>query len=282
MNNVIFQKMFFLVVLYVSSISAFAASSNCHSDQCKEKIKELRQYAFNGSPKAQLVLGLTYLYGDGIEKNPQQAAKFIKKAARKKIPMAIMLLSDLYAKGIGVAQDTKKAKALLKKASDMGHAPAMFQLAMSTFNIDTTKAESEEVSLLTKSANLDYKPAMYLLAKMYDGGIVVPQNLDAALSLYEELSFFDYKDSQQLFDKRKQYSNTFEQQTDMEVITITGQKWHVEMFLDGVLAQVKDAKSPYDRHPATGSHIRGTTCGKFSSRGCRVIKEKDELRKLVK
>lgn len=281
MNNVMFRTMLLLITLSISSLITIAAESeHCSSEQCRKKIKDIRQYAFNGSPKAQLILGLAYRYGDGIEKNHQQAAKFIKKAAKNKMPAAIMHLSDLYSQGIGVSQDTHHAKSLLKKASDMNYAPAMFQLSMSTFDLATTTAESEEVLLLTKSASLDYEPAMYLLAKMYDSGTVIPQDLDAALALYEKLSVANYKDSTQLFDDKKQYSSTFAQQTDIEVITVVGVKWDVDMFLDDVLIEVKDEKSPFDRHPATGSHIRGTTCGLHNSRGCRTAREKDEMKNL--
>lgn len=268
----------FKIILFLISLTPFTAiSSQFNSGECRQKMSEVRQYAFNGSPKAQLILGLAYLYGHCIEQDDEQAAKFIKKAARKKIPLAMMYLSNFYSKGIGVSQDTERAKSLLRKTSDMNHAPAMFQLAMSTFNIETTKEESEAVSLLKKSAKMDYKPAMYLLAKMHDSGTVIPQDLNSALILYEKLSTSDYKDSAQLFNDRKQYSDTFEEQEYIEVITVVGAKWDVDMLLDSVLMDSKSINSSFDRHPATGSHIRGTTCGLQGSRGCKVL-DQDTLK----
>ena len=69
------------------------------------------------------------LRGDGVERDPEAAVEWYRKAAEQGLPEAQTALGDLYARGIGVAADPEAARAWYEKAAAQGHAPAQAKLA---------------------------------------------------------------------------------------------------------------------------------------------------------
>ena len=58
-----------------------------------------------GNPLPQYYLGIMYLKGQGVEKNYEEAGKWLRKAAENRLPNAKYHLAELYTEGQGVPRD---------------------------------------------------------------------------------------------------------------------------------------------------------------------------------
>ncbi len=76
----------------------------------------VRPRAERGVPRAETLLGVMYLRGQGAPQNYQVAAKWFKAAANANEPAAQYFLGQLYDRGLGVAQDFVLAEAWLELA----------------------------------------------------------------------------------------------------------------------------------------------------------------------
>jgi uncharacterized protein len=106
---------------------------------------------------------VTYLLGICYHKNKdyQSAVKWLTEAVNVKFPPAILQLAHCYQSGTGVVRDDSKAIELYTQAANSGSAPAMLVLG----NLSTT--EQSAMDWYTKAANLNYRPAINKLYKIY-------------------------------------------------------------------------------------------------------------------
>ena len=74
-------------------------------------------------------LGLTYLYGRGVEKDYQKAFKYFHLAADQGWVDGQLQLGTMYFSGLGVRRDYKMAIKYFNLASQSGHVLAYFNLA---------------------------------------------------------------------------------------------------------------------------------------------------------
>ena len=86
------------------------------------------QLAEQGDGEAQFSLGLMYDTGDRVERNPEQAVHWFKKAAEAGIAGACLYLGMKYAFGAGVNQDRAEAKYWYEQAAVGGWPQAAFLL----------------------------------------------------------------------------------------------------------------------------------------------------------
>ncbi len=77
-----------------------------------------------GEPEAQYMVANMYEKGEGVEKDPKEAAMWYEKAADQGHPYSMYKLADMYEKGEGVAKDDAKAAEWFKKAAESGAAKA--------------------------------------------------------------------------------------------------------------------------------------------------------------
>jgi TPR repeat protein len=82
-----------------------------------------------GSAEAQFDLGNRYLYGNGVEADPFEAARWFRIAADQDNNNAQYNLGVMYMQGTGVIADFNEALKLFQRAADQGDAPAQFTLA---------------------------------------------------------------------------------------------------------------------------------------------------------
>ena len=73
---------------------------------------------------AQYFLGRMYADGRGVEKSPEEAAKWFRKAAEKGVKEAQFHLGGLYERGEGVPQDYEYAYAWYSVADKLGNSRA--------------------------------------------------------------------------------------------------------------------------------------------------------------
>ena len=92
-------------------------------------LRELTPDAETGDAKAQYFMGLLYVHGYGVAKDPSTAAQWFRKAADQGNVEAQFDLGHLYRKGAGVPQDDAKAVAWWRKAAESGDTFAQSSLA---------------------------------------------------------------------------------------------------------------------------------------------------------
>ena len=113
--------------LSLSSMNAWAA--------CYDKTKApsvnyttCKQAAEQGTAMSQYHLGQMYRDGDGVAKNPQEAATWYRKAAEQGNMLAQYNLAWMYDSGEGIPQDLVEAIKWYGKAAEQGDKYAPFNL----------------------------------------------------------------------------------------------------------------------------------------------------------
>jgi hypothetical protein len=104
--------------------------TNTSSPSSKPDIGLIKAKAEIGNARAQAVLGLDYLGGDGVPKDSAQAFYWFKKAAEQGDACGEGGVGTAYINGEGVAKDGKEAFKWFKKAADQGFFPAQDQLGV--------------------------------------------------------------------------------------------------------------------------------------------------------
>ncbi len=257
----------------------------CTSDKCVGLFNKLKKYARNGHPKAQLLMGAAYLSGDIIEYSPKKAAKNLKKALNAGSPRAAWMLSHLYASGIGTEIDKERSVELLNFAIKKGFIPAMYQQAINLLDVhsdqDDNQSNKRSINLLEQAAEKNFKPAIFLLAKMYEQGVVLEKSPIKAVQSYQKLSASNFKDSkamiQRILQKNADNSDLHNALLtnihEIEVIEVYGKKWDLEAKLDFELLKMKRS-GLYDGKSAF-SHIKGKTCNNSAANCLSISAEED-------
>jgi uncharacterized protein len=136
------SKLFVVLAVLAFGIMGCASSIN---------VSELKKRAEAGDISAQNDLGYAYKTGSGVEKNPEEAIKWIRRAADAGSPMAQRNLGLIYVQGYGVPQDYQKAR-----------------------------------EWFLKSANQDFPNAYGQIGGLYQNGRGVPVDLAEAAQWYEK------------------------------------------------------------------------------------------------
>lgn len=148
-------------------------------------LDRLTQAANSGNAKAELIVGLKYLDGDGVPANEAEAAKWLTKAAEAGEPVAEYRLGTLYERGRGVPADAAKAARWYQAAANLGSRKAMHNLAVAYAEGAGMKKDYTEASRwFLKAANLGLSDSQFNLAVLYERGLGVPQNLVDAFKWY--------------------------------------------------------------------------------------------------
>jgi TPR repeat protein len=83
-------------------------------------IEELRRSAEAGSVVAQSVLGISYLWGYDVERDYEQAFKWLTEASSQGAPRALVNLGTMYEHGLGRSVDIDAACALYEQGARAG------------------------------------------------------------------------------------------------------------------------------------------------------------------
>ena len=92
-------------------------------------IETLKRAAAAGDGRAAYELAQAYTHGIGVERNLDEAARWLNRAADLKEPRALYLIGVNYATGAGVPPDPEKAAYYYGEAAVRGHALAQYELA---------------------------------------------------------------------------------------------------------------------------------------------------------
>ncbi len=136
----------------------------------------LEASAAGGDPDAQFQLGVQYLYGTNVPKDPAKAAEWFRKSADQGLVPAIRELGILIASGEGVDPDPEEGARLLGRAADeldpsaMYHLGLMFEKGIGV-DVDMQKA----VRLLAYAAMMGY-PGADIDAQRVDDALTEERN----------------------------------------------------------------------------------------------------------
>lgn len=92
-------------------------------------VEVLRSLANQGDSAAQFDMGNRYLYGDGVEVDSFEAARWFRLAADQGNNNAQYNLGVMFLQGTGVIADLPAALGWFRKAAEQGDPPAQFTLA---------------------------------------------------------------------------------------------------------------------------------------------------------
>lgn len=92
--------------------------------------RELRNWADRGDVDAQFELGVRYITGEGLKKDPKAGATWIEKAAKQQHLRAQHVMGTLYEDGVGVEKNLAKAHEWFRSAAEQGFALSQHSLAI--------------------------------------------------------------------------------------------------------------------------------------------------------
>jgi predicted nucleic acid-binding Zn-ribbon protein len=149
------------------------------------EVQELALKANQGVAGAELLLGLKYADGDGVEANDTEAARWLERAAQKGQALAQYRLGTLYEKGLGVPLDTKVAADWYAKAAELGNVKAMHNLAVAYANGAGREANyTEAARWFLSAAEHGLADSQFNLAVLHERGLGVKTSLIEAYRWY--------------------------------------------------------------------------------------------------
>jgi uncharacterized protein len=144
----------------------------------------MKTAAEKGDAEAQYLLGLQYQAGDGIEKSPGEAAKWLRQAAEQGHVGAQGALGALQAKN-GNADEAAEAAKWLQAAAEKGQADAMLALAALHLREGTAVFDrAEALRRYAQAAGAGHAGAARTLAEIYSQGRETPRDLWQGLQWY--------------------------------------------------------------------------------------------------
>jgi len=148
-------------------------------------LDKLSALAAAGNPRAELLIGLRYLKGEGVAIDKREAAKWILKASAAHDPMAQYWTGELFQHGDGVAPDASEALRWYEAAAGQGNRQAMHDLGIAyAEGLGTQKDYDESARWFAKAAALGLTNSQFNLAVLYERGEGVKQDLSEAYKWY--------------------------------------------------------------------------------------------------
>jgi localization factor PodJL len=148
-------------------------------------LDKLTAMANSGNARAELVVALKYLDGDGVPANDAEGAKWLEKSAAQGEPLAQYRLGTLYERGKGVAADAAKATKWYAAAAQSGNRKAMHNLAVAyAQGSGVAKNFTEAARWFSRASALGLSDSQFNLAVLYERGLGVPQSLVDAYKWY--------------------------------------------------------------------------------------------------
>ena len=135
--------------------------------QFTRAMPHLRLAADYGHPIAMMLLGCSFMWGDGLEHNETEAVKWLTKAASAGNTTAMVNLGWCYLQGKGgLAVDRQKGVALYKESAEKGNGRAQMDLGRQNLVPTLHQNKEEGVRWLRLAAAQHYRGAEQLLDKV--------------------------------------------------------------------------------------------------------------------
>lgn len=183
-------------------VGAIHAVAYCleYGDGVQQNLVEAARYyklsAKKGNISSQLALGKFYENGLTGKIDPAKAVKYYKKAADADDPEAQILLGICFTKGFGVNKDTVIASELFQRAAE--NQDALIQHKLGTLfleGVEVEKDTNKAVSFFEKAANLGAESSQIVLGELYSEGSMVNKDLSKAIHFYSMAASQENPDS---------------------------------------------------------------------------------------
>ncbi|MGH6913358.1 MAG: SEL1-like repeat protein, partial [Geminicoccales bacterium] len=134
---------------------------------------------------ARIRLGLMYHEGDGVSRDPVQAAHWFRLAASEELPAGQAALGYLHEQGTGVEQDFAQALSWYRAAAEQDHAWAQYRLGLMYRDGRGVPRDNEKaVDLLRAAAAKGDLGGIFHLGEMYENGWGTARNPTVAAEWY--------------------------------------------------------------------------------------------------
>jgi TPR repeat protein len=156
-------------------------------------------------PAAQAFMGIYYLTGRGVEKDFVEAARRLRDAAEKEVPMAYAPLGIMYAEGLGVVKDYAEAGKWLRKGVQHGDPEAKGYLGM-LYLLGWGRPQdlTQAYTLAREAAEQGDQTGQFVLGVMFFSGKGVPQNGEESLKWLQTSARQGYSPAQEFLRERGQ------------------------------------------------------------------------------
>jgi TPR repeat protein len=170
-----------IVAVLLSASSAMAGAFEDGEAAYKLKgygtaLRLFRPLAEQGDARAQVYLGWMYFYGEGVQEDVTEAAKWFSKAADEGSAEGEDELGWFYDMGWGVPMDRARAQKLYRLAAEQGYAPAQFRVGYTY----TVKGDGQDfieaAKWFRKAAEQGDGDAQFQLGILYYHGNGVPKD----------------------------------------------------------------------------------------------------------
>lgn len=187
-----------------ASEKSVPASQNSTKANLIKPIADIHKKAIAGDAAAQYELGLAYLFGKGVAKDLDEAAKWLKMSALQGNAEAQLMIGTMYSAGDGVPQNLTDALVWLQKAYAQGNTRAKEMLGILYFRGCEVYGRGEGVpkdmniamEWCTKAADVGHSQGQYTLGFSYLEGSGVPKNVQKAVELLQKSAEQGYADAQ--------------------------------------------------------------------------------------
>ncbi|GFE57603.1 tetratricopeptide repeat protein [Geobacter sp. AOG1] len=159
----------------VALLEIIGRGSRGEKQDLKGIVNAVRKAANRGNAAARNTLGLMYLIGDGVPKDPAQEIRWYRAAAAGGDSRASFMLSLMYYHGDGLPRDLGEAARLMQVAAERGGARAEFFLG--TFYYHGTgipQDKGQAAFWIGKAAEKGYAEAQHAYGMMLLAGDGVP------------------------------------------------------------------------------------------------------------
>ena len=144
-----------------------------------------RPLAARGDPIAHYNLGLMYGRGEGVARDPAEAARWLRLAAEQGLAEAQAQLGLAYGRGAGVVRDPVQSARWLGLAADQGVAEAQYNLGLLYLRGDGVAKDAEAAARwMHSAAEHGDAQALSRLGTMYEYGRGVAQDDVTAYQWY--------------------------------------------------------------------------------------------------
>ena len=162
----------------------------------EEKFARYLLLAEQGDAEAQYRTGLAYEFGEVVERNMDEAAKWYRLAAERGIAGAQFSLGVCYYCGWGVQENPEEAVKWYYRAAKQGDERALNNLADAyEHGYGVEKNIDIALQLYHMAADMGVAVSQHSLGKIYEDGIEIEKNNEEAIKWYKLAAEQGYEDS---------------------------------------------------------------------------------------
>lgn len=153
--------------------------------------------ACEGDSEAQFNLGCKYLTGWNVERDTDQAIRWLNPAGQQGYPEAQFNLGVMYDRGDGVERDSTKAFEWYRRAARQGFDKAQFNLAVLYFTGDgVAKNNGQAMKWFRSAAEQGIAAAQNNLGAFYETGTGVKKDIETSIQWYRKAAEQGLRESQ--------------------------------------------------------------------------------------